>query len=101
QVQEHVVRDRAIGLLDMARPLERDLLVGSRTGPYALRKIDGLEIEVVARVPKSSHHRGGCRIQEGPLADGYFLHTPMQRSGKPRRRNLTQVQIAFLLQRLG
>ena len=59
------LRERAVGVLPMARPLHRDLLVRPRARPHRHGGADGLEVEEVARPREGGQLRGGRGVEFG------------------------------------
>ena len=62
--------ERAVGILPVARPLHRDLLVRARARPQRHRRPDGLEIEEVARPGEGGELRRGAGRELGLAVGG-------------------------------
>src|SRR5690606_19825708 len=64
--EEFAVHDCAARVLDVARPLERHLLVRAGAGPDGDGEGDGLKVEVVQRPRQVGEDAGGVRVDPGP-----------------------------------
>jgi hypothetical protein len=63
---------------DVARPLKRDLLVGTHTGPARDGQVDALEIKVIAGVGQDGERCGASGFQNGLSGAMSDLHTAIQ-----------------------
>ncbi len=79
EVQEGAVLEHAGRPLDMARPLERHLLVRSQADPPRHRQVNAFEVEVVAGIRQPLHEGVGARGEDrAPGAVG-LLDAAVQR----------------------
>lgn len=86
----------AVGVLDRARPLERQLFVRPRPGPDGYGELDGLEVEVVARVRQVAKQIGGARIGERDAGDRGRPDAMRQAIADRIRGHVAQIAVTLL-----
>ncbi len=74
---------RVRALLDLARPLERQLFVRPGPGPQRHRELDALEVEVVARVGQCAQRGGQLVGQVGLARQRGLVDAHLQWPGQP------------------
>ena len=83
------VRQRSVGVLPVARPLHRDLLVRARALPQRHGRAHGLEVDVVARPRERVELRDGRGVQLGRAVARRApdpLVVAARTAGRPERR---------------